>query len=83
LRSVIRVLDSLSGCQVWVVSIGNGPCAVRITSRCGPHASALRVYAPGTVVVSAVTRTACGARAAGPDCIGMVGRHRRHNGNAE
>jgi Polyketide cyclase / dehydrase and lipid transport len=28
-----------------VVSIGNGPCAVRITRRCGPHSTTSYVYA--------------------------------------
>ena len=31
-RSVIRVLSSVVADQVYVVSMGNGPCAVRITS---------------------------------------------------
>jgi hypothetical protein len=33
LRSTILVLPSPTGSHVYVVSIGNGPCAVRITSR--------------------------------------------------
>src|SRR6476620_1439486 len=33
LRRVIRVAVSPTGSQVYVVSIGNGPSAVRITSR--------------------------------------------------
>ena len=31
-RSVIRVLSSVVADQVYVVSMGNGPCALRITS---------------------------------------------------
>ena len=40
LRRVIRVLPASRDCHVYVVSIGNGPCAVRMTNR-SPGSSSL------------------------------------------
>ena len=46
LRSVMRVDGSDTADHVYVVSIGNGPCAVRITSRaCGSSSTSSYVYA--------------------------------------